>query len=323
MSSARKRSPSLMSRCTGMLSRPASSPYISDKSHHPRCHSMRQSTNSQRQKTILQNAIPSQEKSAQKGLSPGAWSIRQWKGQIFIERRNDEAENQQKWQENGGQAAVFVTKYCSMAKKVFRIAQKYWCKLRSAGISRYIENWSTLAYRSNQNPSIKLVRAKLKRLPNRRHRVRSNASNNSTHSGDDNSNSSSSNTSSICTSNTNSSIIPQNMDIARLAGIEHNVNLDLKVSTRRFSDHKCPLHSKLKCTDPARPNISKRACITWGVADCKPSMWCIWYSARGLVDSMSALLANQVEKAPSKDQARQRNQFFEWALQKGNLHGCK
>ena len=58
------------------------------------------------------------------------------------------------------------------------------------------------------------------------------------------------------------------MDIARLADIKHNVDTGLKVSTRRCSDRKCPLHGKLKCTNQARSNISKRTYITRGVADC-------------------------------------------------------
>ena len=60
---------------------------------------------------------------------------------------------------------VFVTRYCSKANKVFRIVRKYWSRLHSehTGISSYIKNTPTLAYKSNQNLSRKLVRTKLKR----------------------------------------------------------------------------------------------------------------------------------------------------------------
>jgi len=49
-----------------------------------------------------------------------------------------------------GNGPVFVTRYCSRARKVFRIVIKYWCLLRSdhVGINRYIENRPTMAYRS-------------------------------------------------------------------------------------------------------------------------------------------------------------------------------
>jgi len=76
-----------------------------------------------------------------------------------------------------GNGPVFVTRYCSRARKVFRNAEKYWHRLQSnhAGICRYIENRPTMAYRSNQNLARKLVRAKLKRH-HKKHYKRSNDS---------------------------------------------------------------------------------------------------------------------------------------------------
>jgi len=48
---------------------------------------------------------------------------------------------------------VFTTRYCCRARKVFRIGEKYWSRLRSdhAGIVKHIANRPTLAYKSNQN----------------------------------------------------------------------------------------------------------------------------------------------------------------------------
>ena len=40
------------------------------------------------------------------------------------------------------------------------------------------------------------------------------------------------------------------------------------MSTRKCGDLECPLHGKLKCTNQARSNISKRAYVTRGVVDC-------------------------------------------------------
>ena len=157
-----------------------------------------------------------------------------------------------------GDKPVFVTRYCCRARKVFRIVEKYWCRLRSdhAGISRYITNKPTLAYRSNQNLARKLVRARLKRYQKRRHNRASNVStSNKTNS------SYSSSSSSINTTQ-------HNLDIARLAGIKHNEDIGLKVYTKKCDDRECPLHGKLKCTNQARSDISKRAYITRGVADC-------------------------------------------------------
>ena len=57
-------------------------------------------------------------------------------------------------------------------------------------------------------------------------------------------------------------------DVAKLANIKHNVDIGLKVSTKRCVDHGCPLYGKLKCTNQARSHISKRSYITRGRADC-------------------------------------------------------
>ena len=164
-----------------------------------------------------------------------------------------------------GSGPVFVTRYCHRARKVFRIVEKYWCRLRSdhAGINRYITNRPTLAYRSNQNLARKLVRAKLKRH-NRRHHKRSNDSTTTTDIAGATSNINSSHSS--C--NSNCSNIQGNMDIASLAGIKYNVDIGLKVCTKRCKDRSCPLYGKLRCTNQARSNISKRAYITRGAADC-------------------------------------------------------
>jgi len=152
-----------------------------------------------------------------------------------------------------GRMVVFVTRYCSRARKVFWIVEKYWCRLDSyhAGINTYIRNRPTTAFRSNQNLSRKLVWTK----PKRHHK----RSNDSTTTATSNGNSSHSGSSSSS---------QHNIDIARLAGIKYNVNIGLKVSTKRCKDRSCPLHGKLKCTNQARSNFSKRAYITRGVADC-------------------------------------------------------
>ena len=66
----------------------------------------------------------------------------------------------------------------------------------------------------------------------------------------------------------NINTIQQNLDIARLAGIRHSMDIGLKVSFKKCSDHDCHLHGKMKCTNQARSNISKRAYITGGDANC-------------------------------------------------------
>ena len=155
---------------------------------------------------------------------------------------------------------VFTTRYCSRARKVFRIVEKYWCRLRSdhAGIGTYIKNRPTLAYKSNQNLAKKLVRAKLKRRQMRKNNTA--IPNNR----DDNNKSSTSSSSSSSSTGT----IQQNLNIARLAGITYNKDMGLKVSFKKCGDCECPLHGKVKCTNQARSNISKRAYITRGDADC-------------------------------------------------------
>ena len=167
--------------------------------------------------------------------------------------------------ENRKDRPVFVTRYCSRARKAFRIVEHYWSRLHSnhAGIARYIKNKPTLAYRSNQSLARKLVRARLRRPPKRKHNRGANASSTTCNSSKSNS-SYTNNLSSSSSSNTNQ----QNLDIARLAGIKHNEDIGLKVSTKKCGDRECPLHGKLKCTNQARSNISKRTYITRGVADC-------------------------------------------------------
>ena len=169
---------------------------------------------------------------------------------------------------------VFVTRYCSRARKVFRIVEKYWCRLLSdhACISRYIEN---RPYRSNQNLARKLIRAKLKRH-HKKHYKRSNDSTTITNSAGNASNinsshstcSSSSSSSSRRKNSSNCSDTQHNIDIARLAGIKYNVDIGLEISTKKCHDLNCPLHGKLKCINQVKSNISKCACITRGAADC-------------------------------------------------------
>ena len=57
-------------------------------------------------------------------------------------------------------------------------------------------------------------------------------------------------------------------DLTRLANIKHNRDIGLKVNTKKCKQRDCPLHGKLKCTNQVRSNISWRAYIICGAADC-------------------------------------------------------
>jgi len=164
---------------------------------------------------------------------------------------------------------TFVTRYCSRARKVFRIVQRYWSSLQSdhTDINKYIRNKPMLTYRSNQSLANKLVRARLK-TPHNKHNFKHNNTVNSSSSDNNGSlNCSSSNrVDSTCTNNT---------DIASLANIKHNVDIGLKISTNKCKDLNCPLHGTLRCTNQARSNISKRAYITRGIANCNTK--CVVY----------------------------------------------
>ena len=103
-----------------------------------------------------------------------------------------------------------------------------------------------------------MVRAKLKRPPckgNNNNNKNSNRSNNDSHND--------SNVSDKSQQNNNNS-----NNIAELANIRHNIDIGLKVSTRKCGNRSCPLHSRLKCTNQARSKISNRAYITRGLANC-------------------------------------------------------
>jgi len=63
-------------------------------------------------------------------------------------------------------------------------------------------------------------------------------------------------------SSSNCSDTQHNIDNARLAGIKYNVDIGLKVSTKKFHNHNCPLHGKSKCINQAKSNISKCAYIS-------------------------------------------------------------
>ena len=116
-------------------------------------------------------------------------------------------------------------------------------------MQNYIKNRPILACKAN--PSVgKLVRAKLKR-PNKNQ--------NNTHNSDNYNYSSSYNSINIST---------HNMDIDIMANFQHNIDIGLKVTTRRCKDHGCHLHGALKCTNQARSNVSGRTYITRGLADC-------------------------------------------------------
>ena len=57
--------------------------------------------------------------------------------------------------------------------------------------------------------------------------------------------------------------------IANLAGITHNQDIGLKINTTRCKDDsKCPLQSRLICTNQIRSKISGRAFITRGKSNC-------------------------------------------------------
>ena len=147
---------------------------------------------------------------------------------------------------------AFVTRYCHRARKVFRIVQRYWSSLHSdhENINKYIRNKPMLTYRSNQSLSRKLVRARLK-TPCNKHNTKHNNSNNSND---------------IDSRDNNTST--NNIDIMKLANIKHNVDIGLKIHTSKCNDLNCPLHGKIRCTNQARSNISKRTYITRGIADC-------------------------------------------------------
>ena len=152
---------------------------------------------------------------------------------------------------------TFVTRYCSRARRVFRIVQRNWSSLHSdhTEIQKYIKNRPMLAYRANPSLARKLVRAKLKR-PHRKHSSKN----------DNNSNQSNNNTSS---SSSNGTAVPTyDASLTDMANIKHNFDIGLKVTTKKCKDLVCPLHGRLKCTNQARSKISGRAYITRGLADC-------------------------------------------------------
>jgi len=155
---------------------------------------------------------------------------------------------------------TFVTRYCSRARRVFRIIQKNWSSLHSdhIAIQNYIRIRPMLAYRANPNLAKKLVRAKLRRPPKKHNNVSYNCSGISNCSNNNSSNS----------DDTVTKSPPHDIAIAKMANIKHNIDIGLKVTTKKCREHTCPLHGKLRCTNQARSRVSGRAYITRGLADC-------------------------------------------------------
>jgi len=159
------------------------------------------------------------------------WLIRRWKRLNSLWENNlwsPKSENTRRKHDG----PVFTTKYCSRARKVVRIVEKYWCRLRTdhTSIGTYIANRPILAYQPYQNLARKVVSDKLKKHQRKRNNTSTTIPNNR-----DNSKSSS-----------NIKTIQQNLDIARLAGIRHNMDISLKVTFKKCGDHGCPLHGKMK-----------------------------------------------------------------------------
>ena len=68
-------------------------------------------------------------------------------------------------EETSSDGPTLVTRYCSRARKVFRIVQRHWSLMYSdqEDIQKYINNRPTLTYRSNPNLARMLIRVRLKR----------------------------------------------------------------------------------------------------------------------------------------------------------------
>ena len=115
-----------------------------------------------------------------------------------------------------------------------------------------------LAYRANPNLAKKLVRAKLKRPTKKHNKTSCNSSGTSNCSNNNNNNSGSA----------ASRIPPHDIAIVKMANIKHNIDIGLKVTTKKCGDHTCPLHGKLRSTNQTRSRVSGRAYITRGLADC-------------------------------------------------------
>ena len=133
------------------------------------------------------------------------------------------------------------------------------------GIRKDINSTPKLTYSSNPSLAKKLVRAKLKRPPKRlvkQNQDGSEKGNNSMSSNDISSHSSNNNSTDHLIRD------DHNRAIIAMAEIKHNIDMGLKKSTNKCGDSNCPLHGRLKCTNQARSNISNRAYITRGKADC-------------------------------------------------------
>jgi len=109
------------------------------------------------------------------------FSMREEKMKPKKDKEGSEKEN-----DKAPERPTSVARYCSRARKVFRIVQRNWSSLHSdhTEIKKYITNRPMLAYRANPNLARKLVRAKLKRpqIKDSRKNNNGNISNNSSNS---------------------------------------------------------------------------------------------------------------------------------------------